>query len=118
MSRKNEYGLSDDEIRYARSAAVPEVIRDQLARHHDSVGVETSFYRKAAARFSAEADAILEAVRLEHARGNLADAAEFKAALEREKRRAESLEVANREKDEHILRLTAGSAQAVHSGSD
>lgn len=120
MSKRTDLDLTDDEKAVLRSSRTPELVRDLLARRHDSIGVETSAFRKAAAVMGAEADMLIAARMLRAEREELATAAEWKAEAERRQRkldaieaRATELEQVVAERDAHALRQIAAPAMAV-----
>lgn len=114
--KDNQYDLTADEKAFLKSASsVPEEIRQRVARQHDHVGLKVSMYRKLAAQWTAEANAIMAGRELDKAHGEAADAEGWKnralTAESREKNATRLLE----EKDRKIEHLTAAPSMAVFS---
>lgn len=126
MSKKSLHDLTDDEMRFARSSHVPEIIKEVMpTRRLESIGVETTYYQKIAARCRAEADALIAARLLKEEHGELTSAQEWREEAERLQRQKEAIEaratdaeVAERESRAEVTRLRSLPAQAVYSGSD
>lgn len=111
--RKNTE-LSEDRVKAVR-AKLPQAVREMLPRDLSGMEDDTRVLGAIAARMNAEADVLLAANRLRYERGETADASQLREQLAAERRRADSLEVQSREKDEAINRLRSIPAQAVHS---
>lgn len=115
-NKRDEYDLTDDEKAFLKSASsVPEEIRQRVARQHDHVGLKVSTYRKLAAQWKAEADAILAGRELDRAHGEAADADEWKKAAINAESEVKRLARELGEKDRKIETLTALPSMAVFS---
>ena len=116
MSRKDPYELTEDEKAFLKSASsVPEEIRQRVARQHDHVGLKVSTYRKLAAQWKAEADAILAGRELDKAHGEAVDAEEWKKAAINAESEVKRLAREVQAKDRRIENLTALPSMAVFS---
>lgn len=109
--------LTEEETAFLRSDRSPELIKQFVARQHETVGVRTEAYRKVAAAARAEADALMAVATLVVARkmagaddGRLEDSA--RRQLEIENR---TLTAALSMVRSQLEQVTASSALAVHS---
>lgn len=112
MRKSNE--LSEDRVKAVR-AKLPQAVREMLPRDLSTIVEDTEALHLLAARMDAESAALTAAAQLRYKHGETVDSSDLREELAREKRRADSLEVSNREKDEHIMHLRSIPAQAVHS---
>lgn len=111
-----DYELTESETGFLRSAsAVPDEIKEFVARQHDQIGVRTSAYMKVAAAAKAEADALLAVRMLAAVRGELADLAEARKAAITAESTVKQLRSVVDEKDRRIESLMAGPSMAVYS---
>lgn len=120
ITRKtNPYDFTEDELKASKGSNVPPEIRSLLSRQHETLGTQTSMYRKVTAFAQAKAEAMLATRDLHAVEGEMANLAEAKeriATLERQNKALETTAVlTSQQKDAEIMRLTAGPAAAVHS---
>lgn len=111
--KDNPNNLTDAEIEFLRTSAVPPEVKAYLSRQHENIGTKITAYRKVAAAAQAECEAIEAVLNLDRAHGRLATLAEAKERLAHSDERALRAEHSAALKDRQIMRLTAESAMAV-----
>lgn len=116
IKKDDPYGLTPDEVALAKSGNIPPEVRQFVARQHANIGTRTSMFRKIAAAAQAETEALLSIRDRNAALGEMANLEEARLRIEALERKAHALEVRGVAKDAEIRRLTAGPAEAVHSG--
>lgn len=110
------YQLSEEEISYLKSSsAVPDEIRQYVARRHESIGTSTVAYMKVAAEAGAAADAIHAVRRLNAAMGEAVTVEDWRKRAISAESQAKALETAGIEKDRRMEQLLAKDSMAVHS---
>lgn len=115
MRKHTSETLTAEEVDFLKSGKVDELVRRYTARNQENIGTWASAYRKVAAAARAEREALEEVTRLAIAKGEAATLIDQQSEIESLRRRAQALEVKNRELETGLHRALAAPSMAVHS---